>query len=90
MFKTSVIVPEQNYSESQAVLDPRGDLLLKWRVDFLARKITFQLVISEEASPFNWLAVGFSDRGELADADVCLIWTDYEGRYHFEVRTFFF
>ncbi|KAL4716724.1 hypothetical protein ACJJTC_004843 [Scirpophaga incertulas] len=72
------------WAESEAVLDPNGELLLKWRVDYLLRKIQFEIVLSEKAPAFNWFALGFSDRGELTDSDVCLLWTDYRGQDHFE------
>lgn len=35
--------------------------------------------------PINWFALGFSDRGDLENADVCLVWTDYKEQDHFEV-----
>ncbi|XP_053609984.1 tyramine beta-hydroxylase [Plodia interpunctella] len=72
------------FAESESVLDPHGELLLKWRVDYSARRILFQLSLSEKAPSSNWFALGFSDRGELENADVCLLWTDYRGHDHFE------
>ncbi|XP_072948838.1 tyramine beta-hydroxylase isoform X2 [Epargyreus clarus] len=71
-------------AESEAVLDPNGDLLLKWRVDYSIRKINFQLILSDKAPAINWFALGFSDRGDLQYSDICLIWTDYKGKDHFE------
>ncbi|XP_063825725.1 tyramine beta-hydroxylase [Ostrinia nubilalis] len=76
--------PERRLAESESVLDPNGELLLKWRVDYLARRIQFEIVISEKAPAFNWFALGFSDRGEVNNADICLLWTDYRGQDHFE------
>lgn len=73
------------FAESESVLDPNGELLLKWKVDYYKRKIRFQLIISEKAPAFNWFALGFSDRGKLINSDVCLFWTDYTSRNHFEV-----
>ncbi|KAG7308475.1 hypothetical protein JYU34_005685 [Plutella xylostella] len=75
---------ENNIAESQSVLDPHGFLLLKWRTDYTNRRIRFTLLISEKAPSFNWMALGFSDRGDLNNSDVCLLWTDYKGRDHFE------
>ncbi|XP_014367244.2 tyramine beta-hydroxylase [Papilio machaon] len=76
--------PKDWYAESESVIDPNGALLLKWKVDYFNRKIRFQLVISERAPEANWIALGFSDRGDLVNSDVCLVWTDYKGRDHFE------
>ncbi|XP_049873165.1 tyramine beta-hydroxylase [Pectinophora gossypiella] len=75
---------DQRLAESQSVLDPHGDLLLKWRVDYSLQKIQFTLTLSEKAPPFNWFALGFSDRGDLEKSDVCLIWCDFRGHDHFE------
>ncbi|CAH2048725.1 unnamed protein product, partial [Iphiclides podalirius] len=75
---------DQRFAESESALDPNGALLLKWKVDYLSRKIHFQLIISERAPEVNWFALGFSDRGNLEYSDVCLVWTDYKGRDHFE------
>lgn len=77
---------ERRLAESEAVLDPNGEVLLKWRVDYSIRKIQFELSLSEEAPAFNWFALGFSDRGELENSDACLLWTDYKNREHFEVK----
>lgn len=70
-------------------MDPNGAFLMKWKVDYLSRKIRFQLIISETAPEVNWFALGFSDRGSLENSDVCLVWIDYKGRDHFEVITIF-
>ncbi|XP_060803307.1 tyramine beta-hydroxylase [Amyelois transitella] len=75
---------ERRFAESESVLDPNGELLLKWKVDYSLRKIQFELSLTEKAPPFNWFAIGFSDRGGLENADVCLLWTDYKGNDHFE------
>ncbi|CAK1580485.1 unnamed protein product [Parnassius mnemosyne] len=75
---------EHRFAESVSVLDSNGALLLKWKVDYLDRKVRFQLIISDKAPEANWFALGFSNRGELENSDVCLVWTDYKGRDHFE------
>lgn len=79
---------EIRLAESESVLDPNGELLLKWRVDYLAQRVQFEIIISEKAPEFNWFALGFSDRGELKNADVCLLWTDYRGQDHFQASEF--
>ncbi|KOB79082.1 Tyramine beta hydroxylase, partial [Operophtera brumata] len=57
------------FAESESVLDPKGELLLKWRVDYDSQKIRFQLIVSDQAPSFNWFALGFSDRGLLNTSD---------------------
>lgn len=71
------------------MLDPNGDILLKWRVDYSVRKIQFQVaVVSENGPTYNWFALGFSDRGKFNNSDVCLFWRDYKGNEHFEVSQY--
>ncbi|XP_045448195.1 tyramine beta-hydroxylase [Melitaea cinxia] len=86
-YNFSFSIPKQRgkvIAKSEAVLDPRGELKLKWRVNYGARKILFRLEFSEKAPSINWFAIGFSDRGDLENSDICLVWTDYIGRNHFE------
>ncbi|CAH0715379.1 unnamed protein product, partial [Brenthis ino] len=74
----------QQFAESESVLDPKGLLTLKWRVDYVAQIIQFQVKFSDKAPSINWFALGFSDRGDLENSDICLVWTDYTRRDHFE------
>ncbi|CAH0585570.1 unnamed protein product [Chrysodeixis includens] len=71
-------------AESQSVLDPGGDILLKWRVDYTLRKIQFRVEFSDKAPEYKWFTVGFSDRGDLNNSDTCLFWTDYKGNQYYE------
>ncbi|XP_026739132.1 tyramine beta-hydroxylase [Trichoplusia ni] len=75
---------DHQIAESESVLDPSGNLLLKWRVDYTLRKIKFRVSFSDKASPCNWFALGFSDRGNLNNSDACLFWTDYKGKQYYE------
>ncbi|CAK1551235.1 unnamed protein product [Leptosia nina] len=75
---------ERQVAESEAVLDPNGDLSIKWRIDYVSHKIRFEVSLSEKGPAINWFAVGFSDRGDIKNADLCLAWTDYHGNDHFE------
>lgn len=84
--KISHYFSDLRFAESESVLDPKGELLLKWRVDYSAQKIQFQIAMLDRAPAFNWFALGFSDRGALNNSDVCLFWSDYKCRDHFEVR----
>ncbi|KAG6444520.1 hypothetical protein O3G_MSEX003409 [Manduca sexta] len=83
-FSYSIERSDKRWAESESVLDPNGDFLLKWRVDYLKRKIRFQMTVAEKAPTFSWFALGFSDRGMLNNSDVCLFWFDYKGKDHYE------
>uniref|UniRef100_A0A6A7FUT6 Dopamine beta-hydroxylase-like n=3 Tax=Hirondellea gigas TaxID=1518452 RepID=A0A6A7FUT6_9CRUS len=41
-------------------------------------------VHSRGNAPMPWIAVGFSDRGELPGADLCVFWTDWKDQVHFQ------
>lgn len=69
------------------MLDPSGDLLLKWRIDYTLKKIKFTVKISKQGPKFRWLSLGFSDRGSLNNSDVCIMWADYQGVQHLTVST---
>lgn len=69
------------------MLDPHGELILKWKVDYVTQKIQFRIKVAEKAAIFNWFALGFSDRGESKNSDYCVFWKDYNGFNHFEVGT---
>lgn len=68
------------------MLDPNGELLLKWTVDYATQKIQFRIKISDKAPVFNWFALGFSDRGTPENSDYCVFWRDYNGFNHFQVN----
>lgn len=72
-------------AESEAVLDPSGDFLLKWRVDYSNKKIRFTVKLSKDAPHLRWFSLGFSDRGNLDNSDVCIMWVDYKGGQHVTV-----
>lgn len=77
---------EKRFAESESVLDAKGEMTLKWRVDYEDKKIQFRVDFSDKAPHINWFALGFSDRGNMENSDVCLVWTDYKGKDHFEVK----
>ena len=57
---------------------------LYWRLDYLKEEVEFE-VHTKGRGRRPWLAVGFSDRGLLEGADLCVLWTDWHGRVHFQV-----
>ena len=43
-----------------------------------------ELEVGARLSPTQWLGVGFSDRGQLEGADLCVLWVDW--RRHVRVQ----
>ncbi|XP_050428659.1 dopamine beta-hydroxylase [Adelges cooleyi] len=58
-------------------LDETGDTTLYWTVDRAAESVMFEAHVNV-SSPFDWVALGFSDRGNHTDADYCLMWVDWK------------
>lgn len=76
----------------QIALDHLRGFWLNWKSDYKANRIDFALSIDTELSGFevgkDVLALGFSERGQLEDADYCLAWYDLSQRLHLQdVRT---
>lgn len=61
-----------------APLDDTGRTTVYWTVDYAARSVKFEVHYTG-GSPFDWLALGFSDRGNHTGADFCLLWVDWKG-----------
>lgn len=61
-----------------APLDDAGLATVYWTVGYADRAVKFEAHFVD-AGPFDWLAVGFSDRGNHTDADFCLTWRDWKG-----------
>lgn len=57
---------------------------LYWRLDYVKEEVEFEVHTRGRARR-PWLAVGFSDRGALEGGDLCVLWTDWHGRMHFQV-----
>lgn len=52
-------------------LDPRGELQLAWNVSYANQEIYMQLRVPELK---HGVVLGMSDRGELTNADLVLLW----------------
>ncbi|XP_077500682.1 tyramine beta hydroxylase [Amblyomma americanum] len=66
----------------ELVLDPESRFRLFWTVDYEAESLTAELKL--ELPPDDWFALGFSDRGDITLADVCVLWADAHGRPHLD------
>ncbi|XP_037080255.1 dopamine beta-hydroxylase-like [Pollicipes pollicipes] len=58
------------------------DLQMRWVVDY--RREEVEIEVSAEISSSQWLGIGFSDRGDLAEADLCVLWVDW--RRHVRIQ----
>lgn len=61
-----------------APLDDTGRTAVYWTVDYADRSVKFEAHF-DGGGPADWLALGFSGRGNHTDADFCLAWTDWKG-----------
>lgn len=68
----------------QVPLDARNRFRLFWSIDYEAEVLTmeFRILLSGR---YDWFAFGFSDYGEINNADLCIFWLDKKDRLHFKV-----
>eukprot|EP00069_Balaena_mysticetus_P010899 bmy_20870T0 len=59
-------------------LDPEGSLELSWNVSYVQETVHFQLLVRELKAG---VLFGMSDRGELENADLVVLWTDGDSAY---------
>ncbi|CAG0923435.1 unnamed protein product, partial [Notodromas monacha] len=66
-------------------LGSERDPSLKWRVDYAKQEVQLEVKFKSSDSDQNdWLAFGFSDRGEIKEADLCVFWVDWKYQVHFD------
>lgn len=66
-------------------LDPDSNLKLSWTPDYEGQTVHFRLEVARSL-PQSWYALGFSDRGEWAGADLCVAWEDWKGNLIVQVK----
>ncbi|KAG0423362.1 hypothetical protein HPB47_000878 [Ixodes persulcatus] len=66
----------------ELVLDPQGRFTLYWTVDYDAQVLTAELKLNLARN--DWFALGFSDRGEVGQADLCVLWADVREQPHLD------
>ncbi|XP_045878939.1 dopamine beta-hydroxylase isoform X2 [Meles meles] len=59
-------------------LDPEGSLELSWNVSYTQEMVYFQLLVRELKAG---VLFGMSNRGELENADLVVLWTDGDSAY---------
>lgn len=67
----------------QIGLDPENQFRVFWSVDEADESVLFELRIVQRQ--LNWFAFGFSSYGQIAEADLCLLWFDKRGKLWFDV-----
>lgn len=71
-------VPPESPFPYRIPLDPEGALELSWNVSYVQEMVYFQLLVREFRAG---VLFGMSDRGELEDADLVVLWTNGESAY---------
>ena len=72
-----------NYFQIQ--LDSKNISRLFWTIDYQEEFVTLELRVSRDGQ-YDWFAIGFSDYGEINQADLCVIWFDNKNKVHFQVK----
>jgi len=67
-----------------AELDTKGKLRLFWDIDPPTETVTFRL--EAKVNKNSVIGFGFSDYGEITNADMVMMWTDDAGKHHFQVN----
>ncbi|GFQ90840.1 dopamine beta-hydroxylase [Trichonephila clavata] len=50
------------------------------------KKKTVTFEVRARISEHDWIGIGFSDRGEVKKADLCILWTDRKRKNRFQVK----
>lgn len=82
LLRTGLSVSGYRY---HTTLDPAGQLTLDWDVSSVSQKVLFRLSASLEQDGHGWFGLGFSDYGEIRNADFVIYWSEDNGRHHFQV-----
>lgn len=64
-------------------LDAEGLLTLYWQLDYNAQSVSLE--VHSHLPLSAWLALGFSDYGDITHADLCFFWTDWRSKSHLQV-----
>lgn len=71
-------VPAESPFPYHIPLDPEGTLELSWNVSYVQEMVHFQLLVREFKAG---VLFGMSDRGELENADLVVLWTNGDSAY---------
>lgn len=62
----------------RVTLDPRGELQLAWNISYTNQEIYMELMVAELR---HGVVLGMSDRGELTNADLVVLWDSGDNSY---------
>lgn len=74
----------QNPIVFQLSLDPEDKYHIFWTLDYKSESATIE-VRTQLHSQTDWFAIGFSDYGNITNADLCIFWFDLHQKSHFDV-----
>ncbi|XP_075227699.1 tyramine beta hydroxylase [Lycorma delicatula] len=66
----------------QIPLDTSGNINLYWTLDYKLKQVNFE--VHAKIKRKQWIAIGFSDYGDLENADYCVLWLNWKGKYKFQ------
>ena len=55
------------------------NITFSWRVSLDKGELEVRAEVEVEVDSHSWVSLGFSDYGELAGADMCVLWRDWRG-----------
>lgn len=76
--KSSDVTPPALPLPFRVLLDPLGRLQLAWNVSYARQEVYMELKVAELK---HGVVLGMSDRGELTDADLVLLWNSGSKSY---------
>ena len=68
----------------QLPLDPDDRHRIFWTLDYKTETATIE-VRATLLKESDWFAIGFSDYGNVSNADLCVLWFDWNLKSHFDV-----
>ncbi|XP_076359948.1 tyramine beta hydroxylase [Tachypleus tridentatus] len=63
-------------------LDHRDRFHLYWTINYVDKEVIME--VRAHLNTNDWIGVGFSDRGNISNADLCIFWVDRQGDSHFQ------
>ena len=75
--------PESETYPYDVFLDTDKTVHFTWSVDYQSEVVKMR--VCAESGVYQWFGVGFSDYGELTNADFVVFWTGKSGVHHFQV-----
>lgn len=76
--------PAQKPIFFQLPLDPADKYRIFWTLDYKTETATIEVRASLQHES-DWFAIGFSDYGNVSNADLCVLWFDLSLKSHFDV-----